>query len=537
MMRPPARLCALLALAGQPAFAQAIDPTRTLPITTKAGMSEDVNVGQICDGASDVAPQIQAAAALAGPTRALHFPPQAGVCLLSSNIKVASGTKIRAEPGTVTLKPTPGNASDPLLLNLNSVSNVIVHGLRIDGGGSDFSTGANVVTVYNGSWVILDHVDVANTRGVGVIFSQSNNSGVRNSAFTNIGNRWKTTLSAADRKAAVVFCCGTTTQNIGNFANDNTFSSIGLDAVSATQTAGFVAARNNCAQRLRQWSLAPSFADYPACIFVHDSVDLTLSQNVSTDAHGNGLDIGNVTGFTIAGNYMLRSGAAGIAVDANDGTIFGNVSNDNGQSGKTEFCLSGVCAFAARAPLNGVSIAGNTTTDTQTTKTQRYGVEVKGNGCLNCNIPLSNTVAGNGVSSYGGLISTPKLLATKASGMSLMWGAWTAYMPALTASGGSGVSFADATAAYQQVGKTLSVRATFRVDYTEAGPTRLSLTLPNGQTSIASGQTGNGVNLSANISLSVTTNGATTLTVGGAGGVVVNASGQYVTVSFAGEMQ
>ena len=569
-MRTLARLCALLALVCSPAFAQTLDPARTPPLTAKslrlggpitcaAGttcdasdisltpqglpsrtlrslMSEVVNVGQICDGTTDVVAAIRAAAALAGPARPLYFPPQPGACLLSGNFTVPSGTTIRADPGTVTLKPTPGNTADPVLLALGGVSNVTVIGLGVDGGGSSFANSANVVTVYNGSRVTFDRVAMANTRGLGLIFSQSNNSGIRNSSFTNIGNRWKTTLSAADRRAAVAFCCGTTAQNVGNFATDNTFVDIGLDAVSATETSGFVAARNNCAQTVRQWSLAPSFADYPACIYASNSVDVSINQNVSTDAHGNGIDIAGTTGFNITANYIVRSGSGGIAVDANYGNISGNTANNNAQSGNTGFCLSGICAFGASGPLNGISIPGNSATDTQGTKTQRYGIEVKGSACLNCAIAPTNVVVGNGVAPYGGLISAPTTLAVAAGGTGLTGGAWTAYTPTLTSSGGAGVSLVLVSAAYQQIGKALSIRAAFRVDYTGSGPTTVTVALPSGMTS-AVGQAGSASNVSSNTPLSAQTSAATGLTVAGAGGVVVSSSGQYVSVSFTGEMQ
>lgn len=483
-----------------------------------------------CNGNTDVAAGIQAAIA-ASVLRPIYIPPQVGKCLLSTPLVAKAGLVLYAQRGTVVFAPTAGNVANPALFSASAVSELAVAGLGFDGDGQDFTNPNPLASVYRATGVTFDQTDWSNARGNAIVGSNVSDTRISASSFTNIGNHWKTTGASSDRRAAIALCCNDQQSSTSNSVHGNAFTDIGLDAISATEQIDFSADSNKCRWSFTEWTMVTA-PDYPACIYVKNSDGIVVSKNFSYQAPGNAFDIVG-TRFVVSGNNGTMSGAAGVAADGASGAITGNVLTNNGR-----WALAPQRGAISLFGAANVSVSGNTATDIQATKTQPYGIWGNpGSVQTGLSVAPNNVVAGNLRGSYGGSIAAPTTLTVPAGGTGLAGGNWMAYTPTLTASGGSGVSFLLASAAYQQVGKTLSLRATFHVNYTGSAPSNVSLTFPNGQTSVASDQTGSGANLSTNAPLSATTNGATTLILGGAGGAVVSASGQYVTASFTGEMQ
>lgn len=370
--------------------------------------------GMKCDGTTDDKAAFQAALD-AAQTRGAAVTISAqgnapSVCTLASAVDVRPGVGIWAQPGTIALKPTPGNAGSPMLLGL--YVNNHVYGLTIDGGGSDHPNGANVSQAYNSNNVVFDTVKFQNTRGIAFLASTAiKNSGVRNSIFVNIGNHWRTTHVTTDRQQAVAFCCGASADSYGNFVVNNSFTDIGLDPTSVGAQKDFMFADNKCDMEQGQLAVFPGGPAFGGCFYSVDSDTATVIGNRIDGAAGNGIDIMNTKYLVVAGNQVTRSGNCGIGVfGATSATVTGNISRNNGQWATAD-SIDGSAGICLSNSANGgrVSIAGNVATDDQATKTQLYGVRVSAPSTFqDLRIGQDNALSGNiaaalkGAAAYAG---------------------------------------------------------------------------------------------------------------------------------------
>jgi hypothetical protein len=288
-----------------------------------------------------------------------------------------------------------------------AVSHVSVVGLTFDGGGSTFASANNVVSTYNSSYINFSYVTVQNTRGIGMIFSASTQSGATNGTYINIGNYYTTSGLSTDRKQALAFCCSSPQQPVANYAKNNTFKNIGLDSISVTNNNDFVAAENQCELSLSQ--LTYNFTTNAACIYESANIGITIGNNTSNLASGNAFDNYNSTNVTMNGNIATASGGGGFAFSAmSNFTVSGNAAINNGQWASN--CELGGFSFADTNSIG--SVTGNMATDTQVTPTQQYGIyeftACSHPGTLtNVLIDQTNELAGNKTSQYGGLLTGP----------------------------------------------------------------------------------------------------------------------------------
>jgi hypothetical protein len=440
--------------------------------TNAQRFAETVNVldhGVKCDGSTDNASALATAVSKLSAGATLYFPPAPAKCLTSANISLPAGVMVNALPGTVTLAPTPGSSASPLLLSVANVSNVLVYGLAMDGGGANFANAANVAQVYNASNVIFDRVSFQNTRGIALLFSTGvSSSGVRFGRFANIGNYWKTSGVGADQKQGVAFCCGVTlatsaaqssignsltfsttsgiaigqlvsgngiapgtyvtaltgstvvlsqatyaavssgasitfAANTANFVRDSYFADIGLDAVSAANQVGFSSTNN------RYISVGGQYTNGGAADYIASSDRVTLSGETVVGAFGNGLDVYRTSNVSITSNVVDKAGGAGISFAAGSGaTISGNTSNNNNQGG-TSALVGGIAvgSSSGEAAVTNVSVTSNVATDTQATKTQPYGLQLRsGSVFANVWVDQNNRFTGNGTSDLGQLATS-----------------------------------------------------------------------------------------------------------------------------------
>lgn len=384
---------------------------------TQAARAADVingkDFGVKCDGATDDYAALQAAATAAGSstTKTVFLPPSSASCLLSQAVSIPSGVTVHAYPNSVTLAPTAGNVSSVLLLSFaTGAQNVLVYGLSFDGGGASFANTGNVIQAFNGSNIVLDHVLVKNTRGIAAVFSTSIvNSGIRDSSFINIGNGWTVTQLIADRQQAVSFCCGTASNNVGNFVTGSYFENIGLDAISTTAQASFNASGNRFnmenGQLVATWSGTQPTAFSAAIYGSGGNLQFTAQGNNISGASGNAIDVA-AGDAVITNNYIINSGQAGIGFftsgTASNGSISGNTILNSGIWASSVF-RGGISVSGA---LGKVSITGNVATDNQGSKTQQYGVQIiSGSTFSDLRIDPTNSLEGNAVSQFGGIIS------------------------------------------------------------------------------------------------------------------------------------
>ncbi len=193
---------------------------------------------------------------------------------------------------------------------------------------------------------------------------------MRNSRFVNLGNHWKATYAAKDRIQGVVFCCGEGNRN--NFAQNNSFSDIGLDALQFSNQDDFTASNNTFLLENHEHSVV-SAPDFPAAIFPLQSTNSKIDGNTICGSQGNGIDAPGLSNTTISNNKISESNSCGIALfmgyDKNTQSehvyITNNVITDNVRSGG--LCKGGI-AIGSGSP-HDIVLAGNTVMNTKNQKT------------------------------------------------------------------------------------------------------------------------------------------------------------------------
>lgn len=362
---------------------------------------------RIPDAAGDASAQIQAAVDQAAQRHATVQLP-AGRFWLARPLVLPGGVDLAGAASGTTLAPVPTNSANPLLLHCPpGTAGVLVTHLTFDGGGIDFANPSPLVAATAARQIVFDGVTVRNSRGIGLLLQGGmRNSGVRHSRFLNLGNHWKTTLNKADRIQGLVFCCGES--NLNNFATDNYYEDIGLDALQIGDQTHFYAASNVFELANRQFELVPS-PDYPAGIFALHSAEVLLVNNVVHNAAGNGIDAPGLQDSCVSNNVVSGCGGCGIGLflgydnlrQTKGVVVISNIVEDNVHWPLSSF-IGGI-TLAGGAPSD-LRLAGNTVTDTQVKKTQAYGIQVRGQTRVTgLVIAPDNRLAGNRLGETAGV--------------------------------------------------------------------------------------------------------------------------------------
>jgi Right handed beta helix region len=357
--------------------------------------------GAVCDGVSDDSPAINAAISRAGehPGSMVFFPASARPCMMSRAIIMPDGITLDASPGSLVIRARADNRSAPLLLQLGSHDKI--HGLSFDGGGESVSGTANAIQGYRVSGVTLDHISVAHTNGPAVVLSSDIvDSGVWHSVFFDIGNLWKRTHLASDRKPGVVFCCGS--GNRGNSAEDNVFEDVGLDALQFSDQASVRVVDNRFTMEngQRRTVAAP---DYPAAIFLVRVNQAQISANIIQGAQGAGIDAPGLTNSIIEGNIISGCGSTGIGLFSTKGYDGPFTSTDHVEVRSNRIISNTRWADTPHPggiTLSGsaahVKLTGNRVTNDDVWRTQKYGVYVvPGTTIDGLTVDGSNELGGN----------------------------------------------------------------------------------------------------------------------------------------------
>lgn len=303
--------------------------------------------------------------------------------------------------------------------------------------------------VYDSSNIVFDKIKIQNTRGIGVMFSRSSKSGIRNSIINNVGNYNIGSSSAliAISHQGIDFCCGTISDNVGNFAINNHVSNTGLDSIAFADQKGILISQNH----ITSTNSSSASGQFAAGIWGHNNISPRVLDNVISGAMGSGMDIGGMIGGLISGNTCTFNGSAGIALTP--GSLFvsvsNNVTNNNNQAlhagngyaspYTAGIVVAGVNNAAASAFL---AFAGNTSTDTQTTKTQAYGFQIaRGFPYSAVWIDRSNNLAGNARGLYEGVVKKYSTLQSSVTSLDSGF-AMTATPPATLLQKASSCSFA-----------------------------------------------------------------------------------------------
>lgn len=412
------------------------------------------------DGATDDTPAMVAAiAALPSSNRVLVIP--AGTYLLSAAMDIPSNTVVVGARGATILKPTAGTTANFLLMQIVGDTDVTVTGITFDGNQAGIGNANTVVVVYQAARVVFDTCRWVNTRGAAVMFSTDvSASGVRNSSFDEVGTYQKTSGVSSDRKAAVVWTSGTKANNYGNFVTGCTFREIGLDAVSVDNQSDFLLHGNTL------------YSNYAGGFYGHGSSRLRFHHNhvqaqASPPTDNNGIDIAESDTVSVVGNTITGRGAGGIMVaDVVNATITGNVCLNNAQNASAPH-KGGITVATITTGCSNVTIAGNVCTDTQTPKTQTYGVHMTTGGThTGIVIDASNILAGNLTANIGG-------------GGAWSGAEWQSYTPTLVGLSGTVVG------RYAIVGKTCHFTVAVTMGSVTAAACTASLPVPAASTAVS----------------------------------------------------
>ena len=362
------------------------------------------------DGVTDDAAALQAVVDLAGPGATIYFPPSKSVLLLSRGFASYSNQTLWAYPGTVTIAPSTGNTATVLLWGTANTSNVYIHGLTFDGGGKDFATADVVTQVYRVNGLTLNQVTFQNTRGIAFNASGVNDLIIRGCQFVNCGNHWMTSGNDLDALAGLSHSSGDDVSwGFRMLVEGCRFSDCGGMSLGNIENIRIVG--NDFLETVHPY-LTESWGAYFAAVFAQRCTDLVIANNVMDGLSGNAIDVAGQWGGVISGNVIRNSGEAGIGLfdtvsypdtgplrNGRDIAVTGNLIENNGQWSASSL-RSGVEIYNCAS----VRISNNVITDTQTSKTQQYGVEyISGTIPVGVWIDPSNYLDGNAAGPVNGV--------------------------------------------------------------------------------------------------------------------------------------
>lgn len=350
--------------------------------------SNAINVtvyGAIGNGVMDDTAAIQAAAnAAAAAGKQLYFPP--GVYNVSAALQMSSNATWIAAPATVTLVATAGN---PIITAVET-QNDTASGLTLAGSPSATVPQALLIAYKATGFTLVDST-IQNTSGIGALFSDVNNTTVYGTSFSNIGNNTNLALSAQ----GVAFTNDTAGDGNNNIVESSSFSSIGLDAISATGQTGFSAIANT----VYDTTINPGWGTQNAAaagVYGNNDTGLVVADNHIHGVSGNGVDIDNSSNVSIYQNTVSGTGSAGIALYSSvNGTISWNAATNNDVLQHFQ-SVGGIVVGAQNA--SNIEIADNVSGNTGSVTTQPYGIQIiDGQDITSSSLLIvqNNTLTGN----------------------------------------------------------------------------------------------------------------------------------------------
>lgn len=395
--------------------------------------------GVKCDGITDDSARLQAFIAAIAPGGALgtgagFIPGSATPCMIQTALTVPSGVSLYAIPGTVTLDAAAGDTSSPLVISVIG-SNVLIYGVTFDGNyNANTSYASPLAQVYQASNVTWDMDTFQNVNGIGLNVSggseQVSNIVVQDDIFQHVGVRYKASGSSADQHQGVAFSSGTLAGNTANAVLDSRFSDIGLDAISASNQTNFLIHGNTCNSvggPIMSATLATA-----ACVYLstgQQDTGVSVTGNSDYSASGNGYELNGI-GVTASGNISIANGSAGYQLDGTNIVVTGNVALNNDQLHGTSKDTGEDSGFVVAGSSSNIVIgSGNVASDTQTTPTQQFGLQImSGVGAANVLVAPGNSFVGNAVGeASGGIAGVVMASGNVASGYRSMSGGASNY--------------------------------------------------------------------------------------------------------------
>lgn len=162
----------------------------------------------------------------------------------------------------------------------------------------------------------------------------------------------------------------------GNYCADNARYGIYLQAASNSIVSGNVC-RNNAKANIVADGKAADSANSINVILASNVCDTTTDATTTPTTNGHGIRVTGLTDFVLQGNLVMRSAGSGILVtDCQHGTVYGNISMNNGiigigaNSGRGIYLLD----TGAGTASTDIAVFGNRCHDTQGSPTQATGI-------------------------------------------------------------------------------------------------------------------------------------------------------------------
>jgi hypothetical protein len=381
-----------------PRFGMAITNDVVLAATPNSTMVSVKSYGAAGNGVTDDTAAIQAAAkAAAAQGKQLFFPP--GTYAISHALTMASQETWTAAAGTATLVATKGNT----IIDSVVTNNDHLIGLTLEGASNSSSTSAPLLVVYRATSFSLTGDTITDTKGIGALFSDANNSSVQSSSFSNIGLDPTDLLSS---NQAIAFTSDLLAYGNSNVISNSSFADIGLDAISATGEKNFEAVCNTIdfGPLDAGWANEPRAA---AGVYGDNDSGLLVEDNTISNASGNGIDTADSSSVYIFQNVVNGSGGAGIGIFSDTtAAVSYNTANNNNTLDHFDF-RAGITINMAGA-IN-ITVQHNTTGNTTEADTQLYGVQVlNSNDSTQANLTIaqSNVMHANSLSAVSDPLGT-----------------------------------------------------------------------------------------------------------------------------------
>jgi hypothetical protein len=239
-------------------------------------------------------------------------------------------------------------------------------------------------------------------------WSSGDAHGFGNDIAMFIDGRW-IKRSSHDASQVIVFGQGSPQTDIGNFVVDCNFADVSFDVISAYRQKEWFVAGN----RIDTAGGINNFTGGQGGIGIEGGVDCSIIGNVVYGCAGSGSDCADTRGLVVANNVFAYNGITGLAIGVGHGDVMSEVviANNvclNNHLYPSSMHEGGITLAAPIEPgtpgvLRNLTITGNVCTDTQTVKTQRYGLHIFPRAVLeNVWIDQSNSFAGNLVGEIGG---------------------------------------------------------------------------------------------------------------------------------------
>jgi autotransporter passenger strand-loop-strand repeat protein len=302
---------------------------------------------------------------------------------------MASNATWIASPGTATLVATSGNT----IITAVETQNDTESGLTLAGSTTSATIPQALLIAYKTVGFTMVNATVQNSSGIGALFSDVNNTTVAGSTFSNIGNNANLALAAQ----GAAFTNDAAGYGNANIVENSNFTSIGLDAISATGQTGFDAISNT----VYDSTINPGWGTQdaaPAGVYGNNDTGLIVAGNTIQGVPGNGTDIADSSNVSVYQNTISGTGSAGIALFS---VVNGTVSWNKTTNGDVlqHFQSTGGIDIGGQNASN-IDIAFNISGNTGSVTSQPYGIQVQNGQDMSSAtllIAQNNTLTGNSV--------------------------------------------------------------------------------------------------------------------------------------------